>query len=257
MKIQKPDIPKKYRPRGFEILHEDPDVIVVNKQSGILSVAALWNKDETVHNGLNSYLGKGNPRSTKTAFVVHRLDQATSGILIFAKNEKAQSFLKDNWQKNEKIYFAIVHGKLKNKSGLIESFLQEDEDYHVHSSQDNSKGKLARTEYKVINENQNFSLIRINLLTGKKNQIRVHMSELGHPIAGDSKYTTSNKTEKNESSARNTAAKSKKPDQAIMLHSYSLEITHPFKKERIKFIANIPERFIKLIDCSGIQDEQT
>ena len=255
MQIQKPSIPKKYRPRGFEILHEDPDIIVVDKKSGTLSVAALWNNDDTVHSGLNSYVGKGNPRSTKKTFIVHRLDQATSGILIFAKTERVQNFLKDNWSKNEKIYYTIVNGKLKEKSGLIESFLLEDEDYHVHSSQDNSKGKLARTDYKVITENQNFSLLRINLLTGKKNQIRVHMAELGHPIVGDSKYRSSSnhKGAKPTSFINKDSTKTKKTEQAIMLHSYSLEITHPFKNERVKFVANIPERFTKLIDCSEIE----
>jgi tRNA pseudouridine32 synthase/23S rRNA pseudouridine746 synthase/23S rRNA pseudouridine1911/1915/1917 synthase len=236
MKIQKPVLAKKYRPRGFEILHEDLDIIVVDKQSGMLSVAALWNKEETVHSGLNSYLQKGNPRSTKSAFVVHRLDQATSGVLIFAKSEKIQSLIKANWSENKKIYFAIVYGKLKKTSGLIESFLEEDENYHVHSSQDKDKGKLARTEYQVVKETSKFSLVRLNLLTGKKNQIRVHMSELGSPIVGDFKY--------------GAPGKAKKMGQEIMLHSYSLELTHPFKKERIEFIAKIPDRFSRIIDVN-------
>lgn len=235
MQIQKPKIPKKFAPRGFEILHEDLDLIVVNKYCGTLSVAALWNRENTVHSALNSYVRKGNPRSAKCVYVVHRLDQATSGILIFAKSEKVQQDLKNNWSESVKNYLALAEGKLTKKSGLIESFLSEDEDYMMHSSRDHTKGKLARTEYDVLKEYDKFSLLRINLLTGKKNQIRVHLAELGHPILGDEKYGSK-----------------KTPHRNLMLHSYSLEITHPFKKERIRFSAPPPEHFVKLsghLDC--------
>lgn len=238
MKLQKPDIPKKYRPTGFHFLHEDLDLIAVNKQAGLLSVSALWNETDTVLSKLNTYVQKGNPRSNKEVYVVHRLDQATSGAMVFAKTETAQNFLKDNWANNEKIYYCLVEGKVKKPTGLIESYLQEDENYVVHSSQDNSQGKLARTEYSVVNENARCSLVKINLLTGKKNQIRVHMSEMGNPIVDDIKY--------------GARGKEKKPGHPIMLHSYSLELTHPFKKERIKFIANVPGYFHETIDCSAI-----
>ncbi|WP_347359431.1 RNA pseudouridine synthase, partial [Bdellovibrio sp.] len=181
-------IPKKYQPKGFEILHEDLDIIVGNKAPGLLTVAAKWERENTVHNLLNQFVRKGNPRSNKCVYVVHRLDQATSGVLIFAKSEKAQQFIKDNWKDNVKTYYAIVHGTLKKKSGTIQSYLSEDEDYVVHSSADSSEGKLAITEYEVLKETDKFSLLKINLLTGKKNQIRVHLSEEGHPIVGDAKY---------------------------------------------------------------------
>ena len=227
--LQKPDIPKKYRPEEFDIIHEDMDLIAVNKSSGILSVAALWNRDKTVHSLLNNYIRKGNARSTKSVLVVHRLDQFTSGVLLFAKNEEALHFLKKNWKSSEKIYYAAVHGHPKKKEGLIESFLHEDEDYHVHSSSTDERGQLAQTQYKVVHEGQELSVVEVKLLTGKKNQIRVHMSELGHPIAGDIKYGPK---------------KTKFKD--LMLHAYSLEVTHPFKKERIKFTASLPIYFEKL-----------
>lgn len=235
MHIQKPDIPKKYRPKGFEILHEDRDLIIIDKFPGSLSVAALWNKDATVHSELNTYVRKGNPRATKVVYVVHRLDQATSGLMVFAKSESAQQFLKNNWSKMKKNYLTIVHGQLKNKSGLIESYLEEDDDYHVHSSQDNSKGKLARTEYQVIKESKNSSLVKINLLTGKKNQIRVHMAENKTPIFGDIKYGP--KSSKN---------------QELMLHAYRLQLIHPYSKEAFVIESTIPERFYKIIDCSNL-----
>lgn len=235
MQLQKPAIPKKHRPQGFEIIHEDRDLIIVEKHAGKLSVAALWNKDATVHSDLNYYIRKGNPKATKVVYVVHRLDQATSGIMLFAKSEQAQQFLKNNWSKFSKNYLTLVHGKLKNKTGLIESYLDEDEDYHVHSSKDSQKGKLARTEYKVVAESEKFSAVHINLLTGKKNQIRVHMAELGHPVVGDSKYGTANTKHKD-----------------LMLHAYRMQFIHPFSKETVTVSSPIPERFHKILDLREI-----
>ena len=231
MKLQPPIIPKKYQPMSFEIVHEDQDILVVNKNAGILTVAALWEKTNTAHYALTQYLRKGNPKSTKVAYVVHRLDQATSGILIFSKSENVQNFLKENWNTAVKNYYAIVHGKFEKKSGLIESYLQEDEDYVVHSSSDSKNGKRAQTEYTVVKETDKLSLLKINLITGKKNQIRVHLAAEGHPVVGDAKYG------KNENKFKN-----------LMLHSFSIVVTHPFKKERVRFQADVPNYFKNLID---------
>ncbi|QLY26361.1 RluA family pseudouridine synthase [Bdellovibrio sp. KM01] len=224
-------IPKKYQPKGFEILHEDLDIIVGNKSPGILTVAAKWERENTVHGLLNQWVRKGNPRSTKVVHVVHRLDQATSGVLVFAKTEEVMNYLKDNWKSFSKTYYAIVHGKLEKKTGIIQSYLSEDEDYVVHSSQDSEKGKLAITEYTVLKETDKFSLLKINLLTGKKNQIRVHLSGEGHPIVGDTKYGKPNSPFKN-----------------LFLHSAALEINHPHNKKRMQFKARVPAYFKTLID---------
>lgn len=223
-------VPRKYQPKGFHILHEDRDVIVGNKSPGLLTVGAMWEKENTVHNILNQYIRKGNSRSRACVFVVHRLDQATSGALIFAKTEEVQQYLKNNWKSTVKTYYTIVHGHLKKKADTIESYLSEDEDYHVHSSKDSGKGVLAQTQYEVIQETALYSLLKINLLTGKKNQIRVHMAELGHPIVGDVKYG------KNTSKFKNLA-----------LHSASLEFTHPFNKKRILIKAKVPDYFKELV----------
>lgn len=222
-------VPRKYQPKGFHILHEDRDVIVGNKSPGILTVGALWEKENTIHNILNQYLRKGNARSRACVFVVHRLDQATSGVLIFAKTEEVQQYLKNNWKSTIKTYYTVVHGHLKKKADTIESYLSEDEDYHVHSSQSSEKGVLAQTQYEVIQETGSFSLVKVNLLTGKKNQIRVHMAELGCPIVGDSKY------------GKNSKFKN------LALHSASLEFTHPFSKKRILVKAKVPDYFKELI----------
>jgi len=224
-------IPKKYQPRGFQIIHEDLDVIVGNKAPGALTVAAKWNPDETIHSALNQYVRKGNPRSNKCVYVVHRLDQATSGVLIFAKSEDVQHFLKDNWKSTIKNYYAIVHGKMPKKSGTIQSYLEEDENYVMHSSKDSEKGKLAITEYEVLKETEQFSLLKINLLTGKKNQIRVHLAGEGHPVVGDAKYGKPNTKYKD-----------------LRLHSAVLEFTHPFNKKRLRFAAPVPPYFKALID---------
>lgn len=229
--MSKPSIPKKHRPPGFDILHEDQDVIVGAKQAGFLTVAALWNKTDTIHGALLTYVRKGSVHSKKEVFVVHRLDQGTSGVLVFAKSQSAQQFLKNDWKNTEKFYYAIVQGQLKEKQGLFSSYLSEDEDYYVHSSKDDKQGKLAQTEYQVVHEKNNMSLLKIKLLTGKKNQIRVHLAEAGHPILGDEKYGKKNKNMKN-----------------LMLHAFSIEFTHPFKKNRLRIQADVPVYFRNIMD---------
>lgn len=223
-------IPRKHQPKGFEILYEDVDIIVGNKAAGFLSVRALWNKEETIHAALNRYVRKGNPKSRKCVYVIHRLDQDTTGVMIFAKSEKAQQFIKEDWKNTKKTYLAVVHGKLEKKSGTVSSFLVEDDSYFIHSSQDSKKGKLAHTGYTVVKETDYFSLVKIDLLTGRKNQIRVHFADLGHPVVGDTKY---NKT----------------PGQhkRLALHAQSIALTHPFSKKRLGFEAPVPEYFQKLM----------
>ncbi len=228
-----PKIPKKHRPKGFDILYEDRDLIIGNKTAGFLTVAALWEKENTIHEILNSYVRKGNARSQKSVYVVHRLDQATSGVLIFAKTPEVQDFMKDNWKTTKKTYYAVVRGQMPKQHDTISSYLVEDEDYVVSSTTDTEKGKLAVTEYTVLKEDKNVSLLKINLLTGKKNQIRVHMAEAGHPVAGDAKYGK-------EKSARSQ----------LLLHSFSIEFTHPFSGKRVTVQADVPDYFKRAIDYS-------
>ena len=224
-------IPKKYQPRGLEILYEDRDIIVGNKAPGVLTVAAKWNKESTVHAALNDYVRKGQAKSRNSAYVVHRLDQHTSGVLIFAKSEKMQFALKDDWKNTVKTYYAVVHETFAKKSGTISSYLEEDEDYVIHSSQDSAKGKLSHTEYTVLKETDKYSLLKINLLTGRKNQIRVHMADEGHPVVGDDKY-----------------GKTTPGFKHLALHSFSIEFSHPFSKKRLTFTASVPDYFRKLVD---------
>jgi 23S rRNA-/tRNA-specific pseudouridylate synthase len=181
MRVNIPKIPKKYRPKGFDILHEDRDLIIGNKAAGFLTVAALWEKENTIHGILNSYVRKGSSHSKKSVYVVHRLDQATSGVLVFAKTPEAQDFLKDNWKTTTKTYYAIVRGHLQKKKDTITSHLIEDEEYVVASTTDTERGKLAITEYEVVHEAEKMSLLKINLLTGKKIKFEFTWQKPGIP----------------------------------------------------------------------------
>ena len=219
-------VPARYQPAGFRIIYEDDHVIVGNKASGLLTVAAAWNKENTVHAALNEYVRKGNARSRHCVYVVHRIDQDTSGLLIFAKNERAQESLKENWKSTDKVYYTVVHGTLAKKSGLIESYLFEDDKYVVHSIDDPVRGKFSQTAYTVLKETPRFSLLKIDLLTGRKNQIRVHCADIGHPVVGDEKY------------GRNTVKYAR-----LALHSRSITFTHPVTHARMTFAADVPEYF--------------
>lgn len=223
-------IPKKYQPKGFTILYEDRDIIVGDKAAGFLTVAAAWNREHTIHAALNSYVRKGNSKSRKCVYVVHRLDQDTTGILIFAKTHEAQNFLKDHWKDTKKVYYAVVHGRLAQKTGMISSYLREDEEYRMHATADSAQGKLAQTAYTVVKETAKYSLVKIDLLTGRKNQIRVHFSGLGHPVVGDAKYGAG------------------VPRYGrLALHSQFITLTHPFRGTRITFAAEVPEFFSALV----------
>lgn len=182
--------PLNYRklPRNLEILYEDDCLIVVDKPAGLLTVGTETNKTKTAYYILTDYVRKRNIKSRNRVFIVHRLDQWTSGVLIFAKSEDVKNRLQEQWKDTEKKYLAVVRGKLKKKEGVISSYLAQNKAFVVYSTKDPSKGKLSHTAYKVLKETENFSLLEINLLTGRKNQIRVHLSDIGHPIAGDRKY---------------------------------------------------------------------
>lgn len=220
---------QKHQPKGLTILYEDQDILVVDKTSGLLTVATVKEKRKTAHFLLNDYVKKGNQRSRKRVFVVHRLDRDTSGILIFAKNEKAKRYLQDKWPTFSKKYFAVVHGKLQDKEGVITSYLAENKAYRVYSVKGPDKGKLSKTAYKTIKESIKFSLLEITLLTGRKNQIRVHLFEKGHPVMGDKVYRKADKGAKR-----------------LALHAGSLTISHPFTNKEMSFETGIPVYFKRM-----------
>ena len=224
-------ISTKHWPKGLEILYEDQDILVVNKANGLLTVSTDREKEKTAYFRLNDYVKKGNARSKNRVFIVHRLDRETSGILLFAKNENAKSYLQTEWKEFNKIYFAVVHGRLLEKEGIITSYLLENKVHRMYSVNDSTKGKYSKTGYKVVKESGNFSLLNINLFTGRKNQIRVHFSEKGHPVVGDKKY-----------------GKIDKGIKRLALHAASLTISHPFTRKKITFETELPLYFKILIN---------
>lgn len=187
-------------------------------------------KENTAYFLLTNYVRKGNEQSRNRIFIVHRLDRDTSGVLVFAKNEKAKRFLQDNWQKFTKTYYAVVHGSLTLKEGTITSYLAENKANRMFSVKDPSKGKLSKTGYKVVNESDKFSLVEVQLFTGTKNQIRVHFAEMGHPIAGDKAY-----------------GKPDKDIKRLALHAASITFQHPYSKKEINFNTPIPGYFKQLV----------
>ena len=175
-------------PKGLDILYEDDHILVVNKPAGLLAVGTPTNRTRTAYYLLTDYVRRGNPKSRNRIFIVHRLDQWTSGVLLFAKSEPVKERLQENWPQVKKTYVAVVHGHPGQKEGTITSYLAETKGLIVYSTDDPALGKLSHTAYKIIKESRIFSLLEIDLLTGRKNQIRVHLADMGHPIVGDRKY---------------------------------------------------------------------
>jgi 23S rRNA pseudouridine1911/1915/1917 synthase len=216
--------------KGLSVLYEDKDILVVDKPEGLLTVATEREKSRTAHSLLTDYVRKGCGRSRKRLFVVHRLDRDTSGVLIFAKSEEAMLRLKDQWKQTEKKYLAVVHGTCEKSSETITTYLAEDKAYNVYSTSDSTKGKLSQTAYKVLRATKRVSLLEVSLLTGRKNQIRVHLAGIGHPIVGDTKYGIGDE-----------------PQPRMALHARWISFRHPFSGERLAFEAEVPAFFAMLV----------
>ena len=216
--------------KGLAVLYEDKDILVVDKPAGLLAVSTEREKSRTAHSLLTDYIRKGCGRSRKLLFVVHRLDRDTSGTLIFAKSEEAKLRLQAQWKQTEKKYLAVVHGKCEKSSGTITTYLAEDKDYNVYSTSDSTKGRLSHTAYKVLRVTKGFSLLEVALLTGRKNQIRVHLAGIGHPIVGDTKYGN-----EDESQPR------------MALHARSISFKHPFSGKQLTFESEVPVFFATLV----------
>lgn len=224
---------------ALDILYEDSDMIVINKPAGLLTIASDQERELTAYHMLTDYVRTKDPRNR--IFVVHRLDRDTSGVLIFAKNERMKLALQDNWADlvSERRYAAVVEGQLEEKRGRIRSWLKDTKTFLVYSSQRAGDGLEAITDYHVINETAGYSLLDIALKTGRKNQIRVHMKDIGHNVAGDKKYGA--KTD---------------PLKRLCLHAYKLELKHPFSDEVMCFETPFPESFTSLFARAGSNNMQ-
>ncbi len=170
------------------ILYEDKDLIAVSKPAKLLTISTDKEKTHTLYQEVSAYVKKQHPKNK--VFIVHRLDRDTSGIVVFAKNEKMKQILQAEWQERALVreYIAIVTGAMPMKKGIIKNYLYEDKTLYVRATSDPSRGKLAITEYEVLAKNKKYSLVKICIKTGRKNQIRVHLKDLGYPIVGDKKY---------------------------------------------------------------------
>lgn len=216
----------------FAVVFEDEHLIVVNKHTGILSVGTNDEKEKTVYSFLSAHVKKSNPKNK--IFVVHRLDRETSGLMMYAKSEKVQRLLQDNWRDaiTTRLYVAVAEGKFEKPEGVITSYLRENStSMKMHSSSDPSDGKKAVTNYKVLKSNGQFTLLEVHLDTGRKNQIRVHLQEIGHPIVHDTKYGS--KTN---------------PIHRLGLHSRVLAFIHPIMKKPMRFTTAVPPKFAHLFD---------
>lgn len=214
-------------PKHLRILYEDRHLVIVDKPKGLLSVATNFELEKTVHGLLKEYY---NPLRV---FVVHRLDQDTSGVMLFALSEEAYTKLKEDFKSHslQRLYIAIVEGHLPQPTGSWSSYLWEDANYRVHSSQDPTKGERAETHYAVIATSKQHSWVELTLETGKKNQIRIHCREAGTPVVGDTKYgSTTN------------------PLKRLCLHAHVLGITHPVTGKWIAFTSPVPDGFFSLVN---------
>ncbi|MET3657771.1 RluA family pseudouridine synthase [Sporosarcina psychrophila] len=212
---------------GVTILHEDDDIIVINKEAGLLSVASKNPEDMTAYRQLMDYVKETNPRNR--VYVVHRLDRDTSGVMLFAKNEEVKNGLQAAWNEvvKERTYTALVEGAVRKKEGTISSWLKESKTFKVYSNPTDNGGQHAVTHYKKLQSNSNYSLLEVQLETGRKNQIRVHMEDIGHPIVGDKKYGSS-----------------VNPIKRIGLHATALALLHPRTGELVRFKADVPSSLI-------------
>lgn len=219
---------------NLPIIYEDDDIIVINKPSGLLSIASDNEKNSTAYRMLSDYVQQKDKHNR--IFVVHRLDEDTSGVLMVAKNVKIQQALQSNWNDivKKRGYYAIVEGVMEKKSDTIKTYLKKNSQNLMYSSKKAGDGQLAITHYKVIKGNDKYTLLDVNIDTGRKNQIRVHLGEKGHHIIGDDKY-----------------GEPANPIKRLGLHAYELDLIHPFTGKLIKFTAPMPKIFDELFDKEG------
>ncbi len=216
--------------RFVKIIYEDKHIIVVEKATGILSMAATA-KQFCVKTILDEYFARRHFKCT--AHVVHRLDRDTSGLLIYAKSIEVERILEENWQNivTDRRYIAVLNGKMEQEGGTVRSWLKDNKAYITYSSATDNGGKYAITHYRRLQTNDQYSLVELKLETGRKNQIRVHMKDLGLPVIGDDKY-----------------GNGANPIKRLALHAYRLRFIHPVTSELMDFETPFPTPFTRLFN---------
>ncbi|MBU1536353.1 RluA family pseudouridine synthase [Myxococcota bacterium] len=216
--------------KGLKVLFEDMDILVVEKDKGILSVSTGKKDEATAYNTLKLHVKSQHPDNK--IFIVHRLDRDTSGVMIFAKTVHAKRLLQTEWTTyiKKRTYIAVVEGVITEDQGTVHSWLTENSQFQVYSSPVDNGGKESTTHFEVRRRGKQFTMVEATLETGRKNQIRIHMKELGFPIVGDKKYgATSN------------------PILRLGLHAQTISFIHPITKEELYFTSKIPPSFLKLV----------
>ena len=214
----------------IKLVYEDNDILVINKGYGVLSMGTDNIKEGTAYSIMREYVKDSDPRAK--VFIVHRLDRDTSGLMMLAKTMEAKDTMQHNWNNmvlNRK-YVAVVEGVIPDDEGVVKSYLAETAQFEVYSTQDPTKGQLAITRYKVLKRSSGYTLVELELDTGRKNQIRVHMKDLGHPIVGDRKYGASSS-----------------PIRRLALHARTLRFVHPITRKEMNFELPVPTRFAGLV----------
>ena len=221
---------KDFSNKYLKLLYEDAYIIVVEKKEGLLSVKTDREKERTAWSFLTEYMQKTDRRAQ--AYVVHRLDRDTSGVMMFAKDEKTQNKLRDNWHNIvfDRRYVAVVAGEMEQEAGKVESWLT-DRKLYVSSSPVDDGGQYAVTHYHTIKRAKGYSLVELKLETGRKNQIRVHMADLGHPVIGDGRY----------------GVEDNNPLGRLALHAFKLCFYHPVTGQPMKFETPYPADFKRLV----------
>ncbi len=223
-------VQKAFRHPMLSIIYEDKYLLVVHKKNGLLSMATDKERKKTAYYILSEYLKQQD--SSNRIFIIHRLDRETSGIMLFAKTLEVQHQLQKNWNNLvlEREYVAVVSGRPPQKEGTYRSFLAENKAYMVYSVPNFEMGELAVTHYRILKQSPENTLLALNLETGKKNQIRVHMKDMGCPIIGDKKY-----------------GGIISPINRIALHARSIRFIHPVTKQEMFFDTDIPKPFLQLL----------
>jgi 23S rRNA pseudouridine1911/1915/1917 synthase len=213
----------------LKIVWEDDDIIVVDKHEGLLSVSDSRTQERTAYFLLNEYVKKIDARNK--IFILHRLDKGTSGLMMFAKNRPSQEALRNNWREaiTQRKYIAVVEGIPEKKEDTIVTYLAENSRYKIYCT-DSLHGKKAVLHYKVLKDNNLYSLVELTLETGRKNQIRAQMEYIGHPVAGDPKYGAQTD-----------------PCGRLMLHAQSLCFIHPSTKKEMRFESPVPRQIVNSV----------
>jgi 23S rRNA pseudouridine1911/1915/1917 synthase len=217
-------------PPGLRVVHSDADLIVVEKPAGMLTIATEREKERTVYARLREHVKAADP--TAKIFIVHRLDRRTSGLIVFAKSEKAKEKLQEAFaaRRVERIYSAVVEGRLPDNEGELRSFLIETKALRVHVTTDKKRGIEAIMRYRVVKRGDHYTFVEVSLVTGRKAQIRAQFAHLGHPVVGDREY----------GAAVDVLGR-------LALHATRLSFDHPVTNRRVAFTSRPPRGFLALV----------